>query len=173
MFFAGMADSGLSNHNLPQTYAEAMASSNAEDWQGAWDSELSSLTANDVYEVVCIPDGIKPITSKPVFRLKMDSRGNVERFKIRFVARGYVQKEGIDYKEVFAPVANLESVRILLALAAKYDLELDAMDITTAYLNGELEEDLYLLPPKGVKIPDGYCWKLKRSLYGLKQAGRT
>ena len=84
-----------------------------------------------------------------------------------------MQKEGIDYKEVFAPVANLESVRILLALAAKYDLELDAMDITTAYLNGELEEDLYLLPPKGVKIPNGHCWKLKRSLYGLKQAGGT
>ena len=173
MFFAGMADSSLNNHNLPQTYAEAMAGANAADWQGAWDSELSSLAANDVYEVVRIPDGVKPITSKPVFRLKMDSRGNVERFKIRFVARGYVQKEGIDYKEVFAPVANLESVRILLALAAKYDLELDAMDITTAYLNGELEEDLYLLPPKGVKISDGYCWKLKRSLYGLKQAGRT
>src|ERR1700748_2351242 len=103
----------------------------------------------------------------------MDSRGNVERFKIRFVARGYVQKEGIDYKEGFAPVANLESVRILLALAAKYDLKLDAMDITTAYLNGELEEDLYLLPHTGVKIPDGCCWKLKPSLYGRKQTGRT
>ena len=103
----------------------------------------------------------------------MDARGNIEHFKIRFVACGYVQKEGADYKEVFAPVANLKSARILLALAAKYDLELNAMDITTAYLNGELEEDLYLLPPKGVAIPDGHCWKLKRSLYGLKQAGRT
>ena len=103
-------------------------------------------TANDDYEVVHIPDGIKPIS-----RLKMDAGGNVKHFKICFVACGYVQKEGIDYKEVFAPVANLESVRILLALAAKYDLELDAMDITTAYLNGELEEDLYLLPPKGVR----------------------
>jgi hypothetical protein len=128
-----------------------------------------SLAANDVYEVVRIPDSVKPITSNPVFRLKMDSCGNVERFKIRFVARSYVQKEGINYKEVFAPVANLESVSILLALAAKYDLELDAMRITTAYLNGELKEDLYLLLPKGIRIPDGY----KHSLYGLKQAGRT
>src|ERR1700733_14249171 len=108
MFFAGMAESDLNNRNLPQTYAEAMASANATDWQAAWDSELSSLDANDVYEVVRTPDGIKPITSMPVFRLKMDAHGNVERFKARFVARGYVQKEGIDYTEVFAPVANLE-----------------------------------------------------------------
>lgn len=84
-----------------------------------------------------------------------------------------MQKEGIDYKEVFAPIANLESIRIILALAAKYDLELDQMDVSTAYLNGELEEELYLTPPKGVQIPEGFCWKLKCSLYGLKQAGRT
>jgi hypothetical protein len=79
----------------------------------------------------------------------------------------------VDYKEVFAPVANLESIRIILALAAKYDLELDQMDVSTAYLNSELEEVLYLSPPKGVAIPEGYCWKLNRALYGLKQAGRT
>ena len=70
-------------------------------------------------------------------------------------------------------MANLDSVCTLIALAAKHDLELDQMDVSTAYLTGELEEDLYMLPPDGVPIQPGYCWKLQRSLYGLKQAGRT
>ena len=74
---------------------------------------------------------------------------------------------------MFAPVANLESVRIIVALAAKYNLELDQMDVSTAYLNGELDEELYMLPPSDVPIQPGYCWHLKRSLYGLKQAGWT
>ena len=126
-----------------------------------------------MYETVRIPDGVKPITSKPVFRIKLDQHGEVERYKLRIVARGFTQKEGIDYQEVFAPVANLESIRIILALAAKHDLELDQMDVSTAYLNGELEEELYMHPPDGVPIQSGYCWRLKRSLYGLKQAGRT
>ena len=97
----------------------------------------------------------------------------MERYKLRIVARGFTQQEGVDYQEVFAPVANLESVRIIMSLAAKYDLELDQMDVSTAYLNGELEEELYMSPPPGVPIQPGYCWQLKRSLYGLKQAGRT
>ena len=79
----------------------------------------------------------------------------------------------MDYQEVFAPVANLDSIHTLIALAAKHDLELDQMDVSMTYLNGELEEDLYMLPPDGVSIQPGYCWKLRRSLYGLKQAGRT
>ena len=79
----------------------------------------------------------------------------------------------MDYQEVFAPVANLDSVGTLIALAAKHDLELDQMDVSMAYLNGELEEDLYMLPPDGVSIQLGYCWKLQCFLYGLKQVGRT
>lgn len=106
-------------------------------------------------------------------RIKFDKNGDIERFKLRIIAQGFVQKEGVDYKEVFAPVANPKSIRIIPALAAKYDLELDQMDVSTAYLNGELEEVLYLSPPEGIAIPDGYCWKLNRALYGLKQAGRT
>ena len=70
-------------------------------------------------------------------------------------------------------MANLDSVHTLIALAAKHDLELDQMDVSTAYLNGELEEDLYVISPEGVPIQPGYCWKLQRSLYGLKQAGKT
>ncbi|KAJ2911698.1 hypothetical protein MD484_g8716, partial [Candolleomyces efflorescens] len=161
------------NANLPLTLAEALSGPDGEHWRHALEEELQSLTDNDVFDVVEIPAGIKPISSKPVLRIKTDSTGKVERFKIRIVARGFTQKEGIDFKATFSPVANLESIRLILALAAQYDLELDQMDVTTAYLNGVLEEDLYLSPPDGVHVPEGHCWKLKRSLYGLKQSGRT
>jgi len=135
--------------------------------------EIQNLDDNDVYETVPIPEGVKPISTKPVMRIKLDKNGNIERFKLRIVARGFVQRKGVNYEETFAPVANLESIRIICALAAKYDLELDQMDVSTAYLNGVLDEEIYISPPEGVPIPDGLCWRLKKSIYGLKQAGRT
>jgi len=155
------------------TWAEAMRSPEADQWMTGLNEELASLQENNVYEVVPIPKDAKPIRSKVVPRLKRDEKGLPARYKIRIVARGDTQKEGIDYKEVFAPTANLESVRIICALAAKHNLELDQMDVSTAYLNGELEEEIYMMPPDCVAIPEGYCWRLKRALYGLKQAGRT
>ncbi|KAJ3507815.1 hypothetical protein NMY22_g16815 [Coprinellus aureogranulatus] len=106
-------------------------------------------------------------------KIKVDGDGNIETYKVRIVAKGFNQVKGRDFEDTFAPVANLESIRILLALAAKFDLELDQMDVKTAYLNGILEEDIYIMPPDGVPIEDGHCWKLQRSLYGLKQSGRT
>jgi hypothetical protein len=135
--------------------------------------ELQNLIENDVYDVIPIPEGVAPIMSKPVFQLKLDQNGNVEHYKMCIVARGFTQWEGVDYSETFAPVANLESIFIICALAAKYDLELDQMDVSTAYLNGKLLKELYLSPPNGVPILQGYCWQLKRSLYGLKQASCT
>jgi hypothetical protein len=173
--FAGMANGAQAPraYPLPRNIREALSGPEAAGWQEALDAELHSLAENDVYDEVPIPEGVKPITSKPVFKVKIDQNGNVERLKLRIVARGFVQKQGVDYQDTFAPVANLESVRIIHALAAKYDLELDQMDVSTAYLNGELLEELYLLPPDGVQCKPGHCWKLKRSLYGLKQAGRT
>ena len=167
-FFAG-----LSSTHADPTWNEAMQGPDSDKWLAGLHEELSSLTANDVYEVVPIPEGVKPITSKPVLRVKFNAAGEIERYKVRIVARGFTQREGVDYNEVFAPVANLESIRIICALAAKYDLELDQLDVSTAYLNGELEEELYMMPPDCVQIAPGYCWRLKRSLYGLKQAGRT
>ena len=88
------------------------------------------------------------------------------------MARGFAQRQGVNYEETFAPVANLDSIRVILALA-QYDLKLDQMDVATAYLNGVLNEEIYLSPPPGVDIKPGHCWRLKRSLYGLKQASRT
>jgi hypothetical protein len=117
---------------------------------------------NNVYEVVPIPDGVVPITSKTVLKIKLNAAGQIECYKVRIVARGFTQRAGVDYQEVFAPVANLESIFIICALAAKYDLELDQLDVSTAYLNGELEEELYMMPPDCVDIVPSHCWQPKR-----------
>ena len=117
--------------------------------------------------------GVKQITFKPVFQVKYNQNRKLEWYKVWIVARGFTQCEGIDYQEVFTLVANLKLVWLIIALAAKYNLELDQMDISTAYLNGELIEELYMLPLKGVSIQLGYCWHLKHSIYGLKQASHT
>ena len=141
--------------SLPRTLREAYSGPDKELWKSAVEEELQSLNSNHVYETVLIPEGITPITSKPVFCIKWNQAGNIERYKVQIVARGFTQKEGVDYQEVFAPVANLDSVRTLIAMAAKYDLELDQMDVSTAYLNGELQEDLYMSPPEGIPIQSG------------------
>ena len=96
------------------------------------------------------------------------------RYKARLVAKGYVQREGIDYNEVFSPVVKHSSIRILLALVAQYELDLDQLDVKTAFLHGDLDEEIYMSQPTGFKTvgkEDMVC-KLKKSLYGLKQSSR-
>jgi hypothetical protein len=125
------------------------------------------------HHLVPLPAGRKAIGSRWVFSVKSDEDGNITRHKARFVAQGYTQVEGIDYTETFASVAKYDTVRILLALAAKFDLELDQMDVRTAFLNAELKEDIYLKQPAGFEDPEhpDWVWKLEKALYGLKQAG--
>jgi hypothetical protein len=174
--FAGMAsdDTGpLWSYLLPANLCEALNGPDADHWQKALAKELGEFDVNEVYEEVPILHSIKPITLKPVFCVKLNQNGNVNCFKIRIMACGFTQQAGKDYDKTFAPVANLESICILLALTNKYNLELNQMDVSTAYLNSKLLEELYLAPPNGVQIKPGHCWRLKKSLYGLKQAGRT
>ena len=163
--FASLANTGPSNDNLPSSLTEALNSLEGAKWHDALQEELNLLKSNNIYEEVPVLKG--------VMHLKFNANRNVPHHKVRIVARGFAQKEGVNYQEVFALVTNLKSVRIIMALVAKYDLELDQMDITGTYLNGKLEEELYMHPPEGVNIKLGYCWQLHRSLYGLKQAGRT
>ena len=101
--------------------------------------------------------------------------GKVETFKVKVVVKGYTQKEGIDYEKTFSPVAMLKSIRILLSIATYYDYEIWQMDVKTAFLNGYLEEEIYMMQPKGfiTKNQGHIVCKLKRSIYGLKQASRS
>src|SRR5947209_6996434 len=124
-FFAGLANTGPSNETLPCTLKEAFSQKDAGLWKSALEEELPSLNSNQVYKTVPISEGVKPITSKPVFQIKYNQNGNMEQYKIWIVTRGFTQQEEVDYQEVFAPVANLELIQIIIALTAKYNLELD------------------------------------------------
>ena len=122
-----------------------------------------------------MPSGIKPIGCKWVYKRKKGIDGKVETFKARLVAKGYTQKEGIDYDETFSPVAMLKSIRILLSITAHYDYEIWQMDVKTVFLNGNLVEEIYMMQPEGfiAKNQEHIVCKLKRSIYGLKQASRS
>ena len=119
-------------------------------------------------------EGSKRVGCKWVFKTKRDSNGNIERFKARLIAKGYTQKDGIDYKETFSPVSKKDSLKIIMALVAQYDLKLHQMDVKTAFLNGDIEEEIYMDQPEGFSMDgkDHMVCKLKKSIYGLKQASR-
>ena len=122
-----------------------------------------------------LPVNIKPIGCKWVYKRKRGPDGRVETFKARLVAKGYAQKEGIDYEETFSLVAMLKSIRILLSIAAHLDYEIWQMDVKTAFLNGHLEEDIYMMQPDDfvAKNQEQRVCKLQKSIYGLKQASRS
>jgi hypothetical protein len=158
----------------PTSMEEALQSKESSLWQQAMDEEMSSLMQNNTWELEPVPVGVKPIPVKWVYKLKKDSKGNIERFKARLVAKGYRQQEGVDFNEVFAPVSKYSTLRALLATVAAEDLELQQLDIKTAFLNGELEEDVYVQQPPGYEQGDSnVACHLKRALYGLRQAPRT
>jgi transposase InsO family protein len=158
----------------PKTLAEALARPDATKWRAAVDEELQSLVKNGVYELVDLPPGRTALACKYVFKIKHNADGTVERYKARLVAKGYTQVAGIDYGETFAPVVKYATIRVLLALAAAQELELQHMDVKTAFLNGELEEEIYMVPPEGVldEGEHGKVWRLHKALYGLKQSPR-
>nr|GEZ07058.1 retrotransposon protein, putative, Ty1-copia subclass [Tanacetum cinerariifolium] len=129
---------------------------------------------NEVWVLVELPPNGKTVGSKWLFKKKTDMDGNVHTYKARLVAKGYTQTSGIDYEEPFSPVADIRAIRILIAIVAYYDYEIWQIDVKTAFLNGYLNEEVYMEQPKGFvnpKYPNRVC-KLKRSIYGLKQASR-
>ena len=135
---------------------------------------MESMEINSVWILVDLPEGVKPIGCKWIFKRKRGVDGKVETYKARLVAKGYRQRYGIDYNETFSPVAMLKSIRIMLALAAYFDYEIWQMDVRTAFLNGELEEEVYMMQPEGfASIDESKVCKLNRSIYGLKQVSRS
>ncbi|CAI7796836.1 unnamed protein product [Closterium sp. NIES-53] len=156
----------------PATLKEALESSDAEEWKKAMESELKSIEENGTWELVELPEGRKAITSKWLFKIKSDADGKIERYKSRLVAKGYQQKEKVEYKELFAPVLKPTTLRTLLAGAAIKGWVVKQMDVTTAFLNGVLEEEIFMAQPEGFDDGSGRVLRLKKALYGLNQAPR-
>jgi transposase InsO family protein len=166
--------SSQSHEHEPKTLKEAMQRPDeAEKWYKAAMEEIQSLIENGTFELVQLPPGRKAIGSRWVFKVKRNADGSIERYKARFVAQGFAQRPGFDFTETFAPTPKWAALRAILALAAIEDLELESVDISSAYLNGELTEEVYVRQPEGfVEKGKDWYWKLLKSLYGLKQAGR-
>lgn len=154
----------------PQTFKEAQSDSN---WQQAMQDELEALHKTYTWDLVDLPTDKVAIDCKWVYKSKTRSDGSIERYKARLVAKCYHQEYGIDYEETFAPVARLTSVRSLLAIAAAKHWQLFQMDVKNAFLNGDLQEEVYMKPPPGYAHPPQKVCRLRRALYGLKQAPRA
>jgi hypothetical protein len=158
--------------NEPQTFYEAISSSDAKFWKEAIKIEMDSISKNHTWILVDLPKGAKPIGCKWIFKKKYFPDGSIEKYKVRLVAKGFSQKQNIDYFDTFAPVTRISSIRVLIALASIYKLVIHQMDVKTAFLNGDLEEEIYMSQPEGCVVSgqENKVCKLLKSLYGLKQA---
>ncbi|GKD51588.1 zinc finger, CCHC-type containing protein [Tanacetum coccineum] len=156
----------------PRTYNEAVQSRDAAFWKEAIDDEIGSIMENNTWVLSDLPPGCKPLGCKWIFKRKMKVDGTIDKFKARLVIQGFRQKEGIDYFDTYAPVARITTIRLLLALAAIHNLAIHQMDVKTAFLNGDLDEEVYMKQPEGFIMPgnEHKVCKLVKSLYGLKQA---
>ena len=153
----------------PVNYKQAAKNS---EWKEAMKQEIKSIEENKTWE---LPPGEKIIGLKWIYKLKKDASGKIVKHKARLVAKGYVQEHGVDFDEVYAPVTRLETVRLLLALSAKNNWQVHHLDVKTAFLNGDIQENVYVAQPKGFKIAgqEHLVYKLSKALYGLRQAPRA
>jgi hypothetical protein len=158
----------------PSNINEAMKSRDATFWKEASNDEIEFIMFNKTWILVDLPSGSKPIGCKWIFKKKMKPDGSVDKFKARLVAKGFRQSKSIDYFDTYAPVARISSIRTLVSLASIYNLEIHQMDVKTAFLNGYLDEEIYMEQPEGFIIPgqENKVCKLVKSLYCLKQASK-
>lgn len=154
------------------SFKQAMSSTAKDKWLEAMNDELKSMDKNEVWDLVERPKGVNIVTNRWVLRIKRNTSGAIDRYRARLVARGFTQVHGIDYNETFAPVVNTCTVRLLLAYAVKRNLHLRGFDVKTAFLYGELNEQVYMEQPEGFNDGTNKVCHLKKSLYGLKQAPR-
>jgi integrase len=159
----------------PQSIKEVYGRPDRSQWEEAMKEEIEKLQKRDTWKVVPRPKNANIVGSKWVYRLKKDANGNVTSHRARLVAQGFTQIHGIDFDDTFAPIARMTSIRTVLALAARYDWEIHQVDVKSAYLYGELNEDevIYTKPPPGdIKVcSDDEVLRLLKALYGLKQSG--
>ncbi|GJS77923.1 retrotransposon protein, putative, ty1-copia subclass [Tanacetum coccineum] len=144
----------LGDLNEPTSYKAKMLDSESNKWIDAMNAEIQSMMDNMVWVLVDLPPGYNTIGSKWRFKKKTDMDGIVHVYKARLVAKGYTQLYGVDYEETFSPVADIRAIRILISIAAYYDYEIWQMDVKTAFLNGYLDEDIYMVQPEGFVDPN-------------------
>ena len=156
----------------PISYEEAVKS---DKWNKAMDSEIEAIERNNTWELIDMPSGGKVIGVKWIYKTKLNEKGEVDKYKARLVAKGYSQQYGVDYAEVFAPVARLDTVRVILSLAAQYNWTVYQLDVKSAFFHGDLNEEVFVAQPLGYeqKGQEHKVYKLKKALYGLKQAPRA
>ncbi len=158
----------------PASLKEAKTRPDWPQWRQAMDEEMEAMHRMHVWDQVKIPAGVKPVGAKWVFKRKLDEHGTPTRYKARLVAQGYSQLAGVDFDQTFAPVARIQSLRLLLAVARHFRLFVHSMDVSTAFLNGAIDRDVFLAiaPDFEDSKASGTCYKLRKAIYGLKQAGR-
>lgn len=159
----------------PKSYNEAVSSPFKDQWIKAMQEEMASLEDNQTWELLELPHDRQAIGCKWIYKMKRGEDGSIRRFKARLVAQGYSQKFGEDYDQVFAPVVKHSTFRVLLALAARRNMEVYHMDAKTAFLNGTIDEVIFMKQPPGFVAVDKskLVCRLKKSLYGLKQSARS
>ena len=157
---------------IPRNAQEAMKN---QRWKEAMDEEMRALLKNHTWDIVLLPEGKKPVGCRWVYTLKCKDDGSLEGYKARLVARGYTQTHGIDYQDTFAPVAKMNTIRIIISLAVNLDWPLNQYDIKNAFLHGDLKEEIYMQLPPGYEgnQNEGKVCKLRKALYGLKQSPRA
>lgn len=156
----------------PLYYEEAVKISK---WQLAMDAEIKAIEKNETWELTELPAGAKKIGVRWIYKTKLNENGEVDKYKARLVAKGYSQQHGVDYTEVFAPVARMDTVRMIIALAAQKSWKIYQLDVKSAFLHGELSEEVYVEQPRGYEQQgnENKVYKLRKALYGLKQAPRA
>lgn len=175
--YAVTAGVALLEQQTPQSYAEAVSGPDAERWRAGMDKEMASCAALEVWDYVeraSLPKGTNVLPNKWVYRIKTDFHGDVMEHKARLTPKGCRQKHGRDYFDVFAATGKYKTMRVGMSLAAKFDHELEQLDVPTAFLNADVDEDVYMLVPEGYRTGrEGMVCKLRKALYGLKQAPRN
>lgn len=163
----------ITEESVPDNYQEVLTHKEKDLWLDAMRDEMDSLKKNETYELVKLPKGKKVLKNRWVFKNKIDGEKTVKR-KARLVVKGCNQRKGFDFDEIFSPVVKMTSIRTVLSLTASLDLELEQLDVKTAFLHGDLHEEIYMEQPEGFeeKGKENLVCKLKKSLYGLKQAPR-
>ena len=160
--------------NDPKSYRQAMNGHDSIAWKAATDAEVESLSKNNTWDLVDLPPGKSIVGCKWVLKTKFNADGTLNKRKARLVAQGFSQQHGIDYDEVFAPVVKYTSLRTVFAIANQFDMDIHQMDVKSAYLNGDIDHDIYMKQPEGYIDPENptkVC-KLNKGLYGLKQGAR-